>query len=268
MKRRFFTAALILSLLTAPWCTRAKAGDTIEQIQERGSLRIGTTGDYRPLSYLDEETGEYWGFDVELGEIIADSLGVGIQYVPTSWPTLTEDTLNEELFDLAICGITITDARTESMLMSDGYLKNGKTILCRAEDADRFQSLEDLNQSDVRVMVNPGGLNEKFARENLPDAVLLIHQKNEEIPELIAEGEADVMISEIVEVPYYVQNDDRLAMPLVDEPFTSGEIGVLMRQNEEDLLDRVNEILGQCREDGTLDALYEKYGFEYMIADE
>ena len=54
--------------------------------------------------------------------------------------------------------------------MSDGYLCNGKTILCRVADADRYQSLEDLDKPEVRVMVNPGGLNEKFANENLPHA--------------------------------------------------------------------------------------------------
>jgi len=145
--------------------------------------------------------------------------------------------------------------------MSDGYLRNGKTILCRKADEARFRSLEDVDQPDVTVMVNPGGLNEKFANANLTRANIVVHENNEEIPGLIAEGEADVMISEIVEAPYYVQNDARLAMPLVDEPFTSGEIGVLMRQDETELLEKVNEIIQRCKDDGTLEGLYEKYGF-------
>ena len=56
-------------------------------------------------------------------------------------------------------------------------------------------------------MENPGGLNEKFARENLPDATLIIHDVNQEIPGLIASGEADVMITEIMEAGYYVGQD-------------------------------------------------------------
>ena len=48
-------------------------------------------------------------------------------------------------------------------------------------------------------MVNPGGLNEKFALANLTHAQIIVHQKNEEIPSLVAEGEADVMITEITE---------------------------------------------------------------------
>ena len=87
-------------------------------------------------------------------------------------------------FDLAIGGITITDARREIMDMSEGYLGNGKTILCRTEDATRFQSLADIDKPEVRVMVNPGGLNEKFANENLTHATIIVHPKNEEIPSL------------------------------------------------------------------------------------
>ena len=65
-------------------------------------------------------------------------------------------------------------------------------------------------------MVNPGGLNEKFANENLTHATIVVHQKNEEIPTLVAEGAADVMITEITEAPYYVQTDSRLAAPLLN----------------------------------------------------
>ena len=171
-----------------------------------------------------------------------------------------EDTLAGK-FDLAICGISITDARKEQALMSDGYLKNGKTLLCRSKDAHKFTSLKALNHPEVRVMENPGGTNEKFARENLPDATLIIHDVNQEIPELIASGEADVMITEIVEAGYYVGQDDRLAAPLIYEPFTSGEIGVLMPKGSEDLLDYVNVFLEKEKQSGRLDELAADYFF-------
>ena len=147
--------------------------------------------------------------------------------------------------------------------MSEGYLNNGKTILCRKDDAQRFQSLDDMNRPEVTVMVNPGGLNEKFANEHLAKAKIVVHQKNEEIPSLVAEGKADIMITEIVEAPYYVNNDARLAAPLLDKPFTSGTIGVLMRKADKQLLDRVNAVLDRCKKDGTLKRLHEKYGFKF-----
>ena len=115
----------ILMLLVVGFALLAAAADEIQSsdalqaIMERGVLRVGSTGDYNPMSYLDPETNRYVGFDAALAEDLAARLGVEIEYVPTSWPTLTEDTMAGK-FDLAICGITITDTRKEAMLMSDG----------------------------------------------------------------------------------------------------------------------------------------------------
>ena len=239
------------------------ARPTIDRIERRGKILIGTTGDYRPLSFCEPD-GTYWGFGIEVAREIAARLGVSAEFVKTSWPTLTDDVLAEpQMFDLAIGGITITEARQEIMLMSEGYLANGKTILCRKSEEGRYKSLADIDNPEVRVMVNPGGLNEKFANANLTHATIIVHQKNEEIPSLVAEGEADVMITEITEAPYYVQTDARLAAPLLNEPFTRGEIGVLMRKGEDDLLRFVNDAIRQMKTDGTLRRLHEKYGLVY-----
>ena len=273
MKTKLWVLAAILCICGACITTCCISSDdnpvietqqpTVQRIQERGKLQVGTTGDYRPLSYREAD-GNYWGFGIEMAEKIAERIGVGIEYVQTSWPTLTADVLAEpQTFDLAIGGITITDARKETMLMSEGYLANGKTILCRASDSDRYQSLADINKPEVRVMVNPGGLNEKFANTNLTHATIIVYQKNEEIPNQVAEGNADVMITEITEAPWYIQNDPRLAAPLLNTPFTHGEIGVLMRKGQEDLLQMVNNTIRQMKSDGTLRSLHEKYGLVY-----
>ena len=253
-------SAFILSTLTD-----IPMSGKVAEIEERGTLVVGTTGDYRPLSFCESD-GTYWGFGIEVAKEIARYLGVEISFVKTSWPTLSADVLAEpQLFDMAIGGITITDARRETMLMSDGYLANGKTILCRASDADRFRSLSDIDKEDVRVMVNPGGLNEKFAKEHLTHATLLVHPKNEEIPSLVAECSADVMITEITEAPYYVKTDSRLAAPLLNEPFTHGQIGVLMQKGQEDLLEMVNNAIEKMKTDGTLRQLHEKYGLFFRL---
>lgn len=270
-KTKFWVLVAILTVFNTIAFASCAANDdhtsapqpTVQRIQERGKLMVGTTGDYRPLSYRETD-GSYWGFGIEMAEKIAERIGVDIEFVSTSWPTLTADVLAEpQLFDLAIGGITITDTRKETMLMSDGYLANGKTILCRKSESERYKSLADINKPGVRVMVNPGGLNEQFARANLTLATITVHPKNEEIPALIAEGEADVMITEITESPYYVQIDSRLAAPLLNEPFTRGEIGVLMQKGQEDLLQLVNNTIRQMKSDGTLRSLHEKYGLVY-----
>ena len=71
------------------------------------------------------------------------------------------------------------------------------------------------------------------------------------------------MITEITEAPYYVRTDSRLAAPLLDKPFNHGEIGVLMRKGQEDLLLLVNDVIRQMKSDGSLRRLHEKYGLVY-----
>ena len=257
MKRIAIILNLLVMMILAG-CAESTEPEVIRTIKKEGVLRVGTTGDYQPMSFLDPATGTYVGFDAALAEDLAESLGVKVEYVPTSWPTLMEDTL-AGTFDLALCGITVTDARKEQALMSDGYLGNGKTILCRKEDADTYTSLEAVNRPEIRVMENPGGLNEKFARENLPEAQLIIHDVNEEIPGLIAQGEADVMITEILEAGYYCAKDERLAAPLINDPFTHGQLGVLMPKGSEALLEYVNEFLANERESGRLEELAQQY---------
>lgn len=236
-------------------CRSSQAGgDSLQAVRARGVLRVGTTGDYCPMSYLNPRTHAYEGFDTALTEDLAASLGIEIEYVPTTWPTLMQDTLDRK-FDLAVCGITITEARKEQALMSEGYLENGKTVLCRVEDAVKYTSLAAINRPGVRVMENPGGLNEKFAREHLPDATLTIHPVNEEIPALIASGKADVMITEVMEAAYYAGRDSRLDAPLLDRPFTHGQLGVLLPPGNETLLEYVNDFLEEERLSGRLDLL-------------
>ena len=253
---RFLSGLFLLFVLVFTSC--ATSQDSLSAVRSRGVLLVGATGDYRPMSFLDPESGEYVGFDAALAEDLALSLGVRLEFVPTTWPTLMDDTLAGK-FDLAVCGITITDARKKQALMSDGYLVNGKTILCRAEDAGKYTSLAAVNRPEVRVMENPGGLNEKFARQHLPLAVLIIHPVNEEIPGLIASGRADVMITEIMEAAYYCAQDKRLAAPLLDRPFTYGQLGVLLPPGNEALRDHVNAFLKRKRQSGRLEEWKKKH---------
>lgn len=235
----------------------AEAGK-IEDIQSRGVLLVGSTGDYKPMSYLNKETGKYEGFDCEMVELLAQTLGVKVQYVPTTWKTLQDDTMAGK-FDIAMSGITRTFAREQKMSMSKGYLVFGKTILCRKEDAKKFKSEADLNKKSVRVMVNPGGTNEKFALANLPDCTLIVHPQNAEIPALIAEGKADVMITETMEARRYVRDDSRLAAPLIDDPFTKSQFGILMQKGDQEFLNYVNFFMEEKELDGTIDKLEEEY---------
>ncbi|MBO4401486.1 MAG: transporter substrate-binding domain-containing protein [Selenomonadaceae bacterium] len=240
-------------------CNAVEAGH-LEEIAERGTIRIGTTGDYRPMSYFNEKTGEYEGIDAELSKIIADSLGVEIEYVPTTWKTLTADTLAGK-FDIALCGISRNYARAKTMAMSDGYGVGyfGKTILCRKKDAKKFRTLADIDKPSVRVMINPGGTNEIFAKTNLKRAQLIVYNENAEIPNQISIGNADIMITETVEALRYIALDKNLAAPLIDKPFTTHSCGILMQKGDQEFLNYINFVLAEIRDDGTLAKLEQKY---------
>ena len=232
----------------------------LEDIAARGTIRIGTTGDYIPMSYRNPRTGAYEGIDAELSQLIADSLGVKIEYVPTSWPTLTADTLAGK-FDIALCGISRNYARAKTMAMSDAYGEGvfGKTILCRKSDAKKYQSLADIDKPEVRVMINPGGTNEKFAHANLKKAKLIVHQDNADIPQQVAEGNADIMITETVEAARYIERNDKLAAPLMKAPFTRHSCGILMQKGDQEFLNYINFVLAELKMDGTLAKLEKKY---------
>ena len=257
-KKLFAGALLATTVLGVGGLMPTAEAGKIEDVQARGTLLVGSTGDYKPMSYLNKETGKYEGFDCEVAELLAQSLGVKVEYVPTTWKTLTADTMAGK-FDIAICGITRTFARQQKMNMSHGYLLFGKTILCRKADAKKFKSEADLNNPNVRVMVNPGGTNEKFAINNLPNCTRLVHPQNAEIPGLIAEGKADVMITETMEARRYVRDDARLAAPLLDDPFTKSQFGILMAKGDQDWLNYVNFFMEEKDMDGTLDRLEDQY---------
>ena len=232
----------------------------LEEIAERGTIKIGTTGDYKPMSYFNKETGEYEGIDAELSKIIAESLGVEIEFVPTTWSNLTADTLAGK-FDIALCGISRNYAREKVLAMSDGYGVGifGKTILCRKADAKKFKTLADINKPEVRVMINPGGTNEKFANANLKNANLIVVNENAEIPHQMSIGNADSMITETVEALNYIKADKNLAAPLIDKPFTKHSCGILMQKGDQEFLNYINFVLAEQRMDGTLETLENKY---------
>lgn len=255
--KRYAAAALLAASLTAGTMGTIDAAH-LEDITARGTIRIGTTGDYRPMSYLNKETGQYEGFDAALSEKIAESLHVKVEYVSTTWKTLAADTQAGK-FDIAICGITRTYDRARTMEMSDGYLLFGKTILCRDGDVAKYQSIADMNRPEVRVMVNPGGTNEKFAHEYLPNATIIVHEQNAEIPGLVAEGQADIMITETMEAIRYEKMDSRLAAPLAKAPFTKNRFGVLMAKGDQELLNYINFVLAELTMNGTMDELEQTY---------
>ncbi|WP_432646792.1 transporter substrate-binding domain-containing protein [Mitsuokella sp.] len=237
---------------------KKSGGAAFEKIQSRGKLIVATPGDYCPMAYSSDLLNGYQGFDIELAWRLAARLGVKVDFVPTSWASLADDAKLSR-FDMAVGGISRTAERAQKMTLSAGYLSVGKTILCRKGEEERFQSLADVDQPDVRVMYNPGGTNEDFVESHFKQAKIRLAADNALIPARIAENEANVMITETVEAAFYVKEDPRLAAPLLASPFTKDEFCIVLSEDCAPLVDKVNEILQGFRTDGTLEHLCRDY---------
>ncbi len=206
--------AAVGSLALAQW---AHAGPRLDKIMESKVIRVGTPGDYRPFA-IKTDTG-YAGHDIDVIELMAREMGVKVEYVPTTWPNLMKD-IQAGRFDVAVGGITRTAARIRLIEMLPGYAPFGKVALVRTAERSKYATPEDLNKSGVRVIKNPGGTNETFVLEHLKAAQVSTHDKNAEIPGLIAEGKGDVMITETYEALHYSKADPRLYAAFIDAPLT------------------------------------------------
>jgi cyclohexadienyl dehydratase len=217
-------AAFALLLLTAQ---AALAQSRLDDIAARGTLRVGLTGDYRPFSLRDKETGAYSGLDVDMARTLADALGVRLEIVPTTWGTLLPD-LGDGKFDIGMGGISITLARQRSALFSQPVMRVGKAAIARCADRDHFPTLAEIDRPGVKVLVNPGGTNEKFDRASLHQAEVVFFPDNTKIFDALAGGQGDLMITDAVETKLQQKLHPELCAIHPDQPFDFGELGYLL----------------------------------------
>jgi cyclohexadienyl dehydratase len=171
---------------------------TLARIEHSGELRVGTTGDYAPFTHRGTD-GQPGGVDIDQAKHLAAELGVRARFVRTSWPTLMDD-LRDGHFDIAMGGISRNVARAREARFSVPYFRDGKTTIVRCEDAARFDSLAAIDQPDVRVIVNPGGTNQRFVNTRMRRAATTVWPDNRTIFDEIAAGRADVMFTDGIEV--------------------------------------------------------------------
>jgi len=203
--------------------------DALTRIMQTGKLRVGTTGDYAPFSW---KTGDQWeGIDIEMARDLATSLGVSLVLVQTTWPTLIAD-LDRGAYDIGMSGISINTERAMHGYYSVPYHTGGKTPIARCEDQNQFNSLEKIDQPSVRVIVNPGGTNNRFATDHIKQANITVFPDNRTVFDEIAEGRADVMITDAIEVKLVSENNDALCPTMPGQTFTQSQKAYLMPPDE------------------------------------
>lgn len=223
---RFFRSVLLFWALVLP--AHAAEPSRLDQIIEKGVLRVGTTGDYKPFTYLDKDTGEFSGLDIDMAQGLGAALGVKVEFVQTSWPKLMEDFAADK-FDIAMGGISITLERQKKGFFSLPYLRDGKTPITLCKNKKKFDSLQDIDKPKVKVIVNPGGTNEKFDRAQFKNAQIVVFNENAKIFDEIIAGRADVMVTDATETLYQQkQHPGILCAVHPDKPFDFAEKAYLL----------------------------------------
>lgn len=229
--------------------------DLLSSIKEKGVMTVATEGDWAPYTYHDEETNELVGFDVELGKLIADKLGVEVEYKETDWDSILAG-VQSGVFDLGINGITYTEERAESFNFSEPYLYD-QTVLIVLEDNTDINSFDDLKG---KVSTNSPGSSYAEMGEEYGATVSYVNTFADTI-QLIQRGDADATINSLgVYMDYVNEKGDNAGIKIVDE--TDPEKTVIAAQKDsstESLITEVNSILEELRNDGTLAELSEKY---------
>lgn len=240
--------------------------DPLTQIQISGMLRVGTTGDYAPFSndaknqrpvndnINARKPTEYRGIDIDLARRLADALGAEVRFVETSWPTLMSD-LKTGRYDIAMSGVSNIPSRQTEAYFSDAYHVGGKTPISRCEDAAKFRQLSDINRPDVSVIVNPGGTNERFVDHNLTNARKILHPDNRTIFSEIVKGEADIMVTDAIEVALKTQTHPSLCATMPNKTLTHQIKAYMMPKNQR-LQHAVNQWLEKERSSGALEATF------------
>ncbi|MDG1473019.1 MAG: transporter substrate-binding domain-containing protein [Ascidiaceihabitans sp.] len=175
----------------------AQAQSALNDILSSGVLKVGTTGDWNPMSVRDPATNSYKGFDIDTMTELATDLGVEVEFVPTDWKTLVNGVVAGQYH---ITGsASISPARMKAAGFSESYISVEIMPFTTAENAGKFASHEDINQPGVKVATTLGTTFEKLVREWYPNADIKVVEAPARGYQEVLAGRADVFITSNIE---------------------------------------------------------------------
>lgn len=228
--RHLRVMAIALAIATLSLAAPAAAADDstrLDTIAAGKVLHVGTTGDYRPFSYLDPANNEFEGIDIDMARSLGKALGAEVSFVQTSWPRLMDDLLAGK-FDIAMGGISVNLDRQKTALFSIPFMVDGKAAVARCADTVKYQSLEAIDRTGVTVVTNPGGTNERFDRAMLKQATIAVYPDNKTIWQQIIDGKADLMITDAIETRLWQKEHPELCAIHPEQPFNFSEKAYLL----------------------------------------
>ncbi len=223
-------ACLPFLLPAAASAQTATEASSLDAVQKAGVLRICTPGDYKPFSFQKPD-GAFEGIDVDLMTSLTASLGVKPAWVKTSWSNLMPDLVAGKC-DMAVGGISVTTERQKKAFFSTAYMVNGKTPIARCADVAKYQSVADIDKPATRVIFNPGGSNERFAKANFKQAQMRLNPDNLTIFDEILASRADVFVTESAEAITQQRLKPGLCAINPDKPLQYGEMAYLLPRGD------------------------------------
>ncbi|WP_300580446.1 transporter substrate-binding domain-containing protein [Marivita sp.] len=254
LKSLGLAAAVAVSFLGAP----ASAQSALQDILSGGVLKVGTTGDWNPMSVRDPATNSYVGYDIDVMTELATDLGVELEFVPTDWKTLVNGVVagNYHMTGSA----SISPARMKAAGFSDSYISVEIFPFTTDDKVDRFSGWDSINAADVKVATTLGTTFEKLVKEWFPDAQLTVVEAPARGYQEVLSGRSDVFITSNIEGSTLVSKFPNLRQIETDGPRAPSPIAMLLPQNDQVWINYVNSWIELKKAQGFFDRTAEKWG--------
>ncbi len=227
--------------------------------KEAGVIVVGCDAAFPPFEYLDEETGELVGFDLDLMRAIGAELGMKVDIKNVSWDGIIPGLLSGN-YNVIASGMTITEERKQTVNFSDPYINAGLVIVTRAGD-NSIKGPEDLAGKRVAVQINTTG--DLAATEMQQEKGIKIAQikrfNHATDPFLeLKNGAVEAIVMDLPVAGAQMKESPGL-YKIVGEAFTTEEYGFALRKSDTELLAKINQALATLKANGTYDKIYQKY---------
>jgi cyclohexadienyl dehydratase len=215
----------------------AQAQSALTEILEGGVLKVGTTGDWNPMSVRDPASNSYKGFDIDIMTELAKDLGVEVEFVPTDWKTLVNGVVAGQYH---ITGsASISPARMKAAGFSESYISVEIMPFTAKEGAGKYSSHEDINKPEVKVATTLGTSFEAMVREWYPDADIKVVEAPARGYQEVLAGRADVFITSNIEGSVLTEKHG-VAMVEGAESRAPTPIAMLLPQDDQVWINYVN----------------------------
>ncbi|WP_292289690.1 transporter substrate-binding domain-containing protein [Marivita sp.] len=254
LKSLGLAATLAVSVLAAP----ASAQSALQDILSNGVLKVGTTGDWNPMSVRDPATNSYKGYDVDVMTELATDLGVELEFVPTDWKTLVNGVVagNYHMTGSA----SISPARMKAAGFSDSYIAVEILPFTTDDKLDRFSGWDSINSADVKVATTLGTSFEAMVREWFPDADITVVEAPARGFQEVLSDRSDVFVTSNIEGSTLLTKFPNLRQIEIDAPRAPTPIAMLLPQDDQVWINYVNSWIELKKASGFFETTADKWG--------